>query len=154
MTEPTPTTAAAIEHCTGCFSRLGQPCDLGCGTNPVIDAAYEAGIHAMTTQYTSGLPSKVRTIVEAAAPVLLAGIANDDELLEVARKAIEDVLIGFRDSGIGMVRNNGLVCKYRDGSNSDIIRLGPEDGMQIGLKAIAEHLARGSGPADSEGGAA
>ena len=71
----------------------------------------------------------------------LEAVSNDPELLEIGRKAIEDVLIDFRDSRIAVLRNNGCVCKEKDGSDSHIIRLGPEDALRIGLKAIAEHLA-------------
>lgn len=70
----------------------------------------------------------------------LREVSDDRELLEVARMAIEDTLIGLRDGGIGMVRNNGLVVKWADGSPSDIIRLGPEGALRIGLDAIARHL--------------
>lgn len=70
----------------------------------------------------------------------LLQITNAPDLLEIARKAIEDELIELRDSRIGMVRNNGLCIKERDGSPSDIIRLGPEHAMAIGLKAIAKHI--------------
>lgn len=71
---------------------------------------------------------------------VLAEVAQDEILLEVARKAIEDLLIEMRDDRVSMLRNNGLVCKEKDGSPSSIIRMGPEDAVRIGLKAIAEHL--------------
>lgn len=71
----------------------------------------------------------------------LREIADNKELLwEVARKAIEDELIEFRDSGISMIRNNGFTIKYPDGSPSEIIRFGPETGVRIALLALAEHL--------------
>jgi hypothetical protein len=70
----------------------------------------------------------------------LREIANDNDLLEVGRKAIEDALVDFRDSHIFVIRNNGLVIKSRDGKDSYIIRFGPEDAIRIGLKAIAKHL--------------
>lgn len=62
------------------------------------------------------------------------------ELLEIARKAIEDELIEMRDSRIGMIRNNGLVIKERDGTSSHIIRMGPEEAVLIGYRAIYEAL--------------
>lgn len=63
-----------------------------------------------------------------------------DEDYEVARKAIEDVLVEFRDGHMWLLgRGNGLVIRSRDGSDSAIIRLGPEDAVRIGLKAIVEH---------------
>lgn len=61
-----------------------------------------------------------------------------DEDLEAGRKAIEDELIWMRDDHIFMVRGNGLVIRERDGSPSSVIRMGPEDALRIGLKAIAE----------------
>jgi hypothetical protein len=76
----------------------------------------------------------------------LIAIADDEDLLEVGRKAVEDELVEWRDSGRSaprrraQIRNNGLVIKEWDGSDSHIIRLGPEDALRIGLKAIAEAL--------------
>lgn len=69
-----------------------------------------------------------------------------DEMLEVGRKAIEDILIEFRDSRISLpFRNNGLVVKEYDGKDSSIIRLGPEDAIRIGVEAIfAEYRRRES----------
>lgn len=74
--------------------------------------------------------------------VNLREIAENDAILEVGRKAIEDVLIDMRDSRISaMLRNNGLVIKEKDGKDSSITRLGPEQALRIGLVAIAEFLA-------------
>ena len=71
----------------------------------------------------------------------LEGISNNTELLEVARKAIEDALIEMRDSRLStLFRNNGLVIKEKDGKESSIIRIGPEGAVAIGLRAIANHL--------------
>jgi hypothetical protein len=68
-------------------------------------------------------------------------LANNDELLEVARKAVEDVLIELRDARISLLfRGNGLVIREADGGESYVIRLGTEDAMRIGLEAIAKHL--------------
>lgn len=70
----------------------------------------------------------------------LKEISNDNDLLEIGRKAIEDVLVEFRDNRLSTLRNNGLVIKEYNGDNSSIIRMGPEDALRIGLKAIANHL--------------
>lgn len=59
-----------------------------------------------------------------------------EEELEIARKAVEDELIEFRDSGISVLRNNGLVIKYKDGSPSDIIRMGFEHAFALAIDAI------------------
>lgn len=76
----------------------------------------------------------------------LYDIAENDELLEVGRKAIEDALVAARDCRTSLLcRNNGLVIRERDGDDSSIIRFGPEDGLRIGLKAIAAYMARTEG---------
>ncbi len=74
----------------------------------------------------------------------LIEIANNPELLEVGRRAIEDALIEYRQARISYVRGNGLVIREMDGRPSDVIRLGPEDALRIGLLAIAEHLTQSS----------
>ena len=63
-----------------------------------------------------------------------------DENLEIARKAIEDALIDRRDSGISILRNNGLVIKYKSGNDSDIIRMGAEEAIAIGMEAIMDKV--------------
>lgn len=70
----------------------------------------------------------------------LRKIANNDELLEIGRKAIEDLVIEFRDSRIQVMRNNGVCCKERDGTPSDVIRFGPETAIKVGLEAIANFI--------------
>lgn len=74
----------------------------------------------------------------------LLEIANNDELMEIGRKAIEDSLISLRDSRTSLLRNNGLVCFEKDGKPSSIIRLGPEHAVRIALEAIATHLKENS----------
>lgn len=64
------------------------------------------------------------------------------ESLERARKIIEDELIDWRDSGLFMLRNNGLAVRNKDGSGSEIIRFGFEDGLRI---AVKDHAARAAG---------
>lgn len=71
----------------------------------------------------------------------LKEIIESPELIEVGRKAIEDELIEMRDSRIGILnRGNGLVVRERDGSPSDIIRLGTDHALLIGFKAILKHM--------------
>ncbi len=71
----------------------------------------------------------------------LKEVASSPELIEVARKAIEEQLQEWRDSRLSMMmRGNGLVIKEKDGSASHIIRFGPEQAMTIGLEAIAKHI--------------
>jgi len=71
----------------------------------------------------------------------LLELAGDKELLEIGRKAIEDALVDFRDSRLSeFARGNGLVIREIDGSESSVIRFGPESALEIALKAIHEHL--------------
>ena len=71
----------------------------------------------------------------------LKDIAENDELIEIGRKAVEDVLIDFRDSRISILgRSNGLVVREADGQFSSIIRLGTPEAIQIALRAIDKHL--------------
>ncbi len=67
---------------------------------------------------------------------LLSELTDAD--LEVGRKAVEDVLIEWRDSRLSVLRNNGLVVKEADGKDSSIIRMGTEDAVRIAAKAIIE----------------
>lgn len=70
----------------------------------------------------------------------LKELAENQELLEIARQAIEEELLWMRDARISTPRGNGLVIREKDGQESHIIRMGPETAMAIGLRAIAEHL--------------
>lgn len=72
-------------------------------------------------------------------------IVNNPELLEIGRKAIEDVLVDFRDSRISIMRNNGLVIRERDGEYSRTIRLSNEDAIRIGMEAIVKSLEKSNG---------
>ena len=70
-------------------------------------------------------------------------IADKPELLEVARKAIENTLRDWRDSCLSEpFRGDGLVIRAKDGTASSIIRFGPETAMRIGLTALADHLSQ------------
>lgn len=71
----------------------------------------------------------------------LKEIYEDKELLEVGRLAVQEVLLEWRDMRLSVMRNNGLVIKEKDGKDSHIIRMGPEDAIRIGLEAIERHLA-------------
>lgn len=67
--------------------------------------------------------------------------AVDEGLIEIGRKAIEDVAIEYRDSRIGVLGcGNGIVCREKDGTPSDIIRIPTCDAVRIALRAIAQHL--------------
>lgn len=68
----------------------------------------------------------------------LLKIADDDYLIEIGRKAIEDELVEWRNSRMSEIRGNGLVIKEYDGRDSHVIRFGPETALRIALKAMAE----------------
>ncbi len=70
----------------------------------------------------------------------LQELAGNIELLEVARLAIENELVEWRDSRLFTLRNNGFTIMERDGTPSSIIRFGPETGLRIALQAMAEKL--------------
>ena len=71
----------------------------------------------------------------------LRSLADDRETLwNVARLAIEDELVDWRDMGLFVVRNNGFSINFADGSPSGIIRFGPEAGVRIALLALADHI--------------
>ena len=73
--------------------------------------------------------------------MLLSEISKRDDLCEVARKKIEDVLIEFRDARISIFgRGNGLVVAEKDGTPSHVMRLTVEASISIALLAIAEYL--------------
>ena len=62
-----------------------------------------------------------------------------NELLEIGRKAIEDELVEWRDNRLSMfTRGNGLVIREKDGTESSMIRFGPETALRIGLKAMGK----------------
>jgi hypothetical protein len=64
-------------------------------------------------------------------------IKLENEEWEIARKAIEDNLINFRDCRISMINQaNGLVCREKNGQESSLIRLSIEDALRIGIGAI------------------
>lgn len=70
----------------------------------------------------------------------LEEIATSRETLERARKSVEDELVEWRDSMRSVFgRNNGLVIKNYDGSDSKIIRFGFEDGFRIAMMAEIVH---------------
>lgn len=71
----------------------------------------------------------------------LRELADDGQLLwSVARRAIEDELVEWRDNRMFVLRNNGFTIREQDGTESSIIRFGPEVGVRIALRAIADHL--------------
>lgn len=63
----------------------------------------------------------------------------DETALEVARLAVEDALIDFRDSRISILgRGNGFVVREKDGTESGVIRLGTREGLRIAIHAYLE----------------
>ena len=70
---------------------------------------------------------------------LLQKIIDSPIYLETARKAVEDVLVEFRNNRISIQRNNGCAIREENGEASSVIRLSLEQVIQIGLKAIIEN---------------
>ena len=69
--------------------------------------------------------------------MMLSDLTCDD--YETARQAVEKVLIEWRDTRISQpARGNGLVIREKDGTPSDVIRMGMETAMRIAVKAILE----------------
>ena len=90
---------------------------------------------------TAGLDCNDKIAVARAIVILLRHVADDGPMLECARLAVENALVELRDARIGLpTRNNGLTIREYDGRASTVIRLGPEDAMRIGLKAIADFI--------------
>ena len=68
-------------------------------------------------------------------------LLENRELLELGRKAIEDVLVEWRDNRLSELnRGNGLVIRERDGKDSSVIRFGSETALRIGLEAMLQAL--------------
>lgn len=69
----------------------------------------------------------------------------NEQALAAAHKAVEDVLIEFRDRRISVLnRGNGFVCREYDGQESSIMRLGTRDGLRIGIKAYLQAMQDGA----------
>jgi hypothetical protein len=67
-------------------------------------------------------------------------LLGNPELLEIARKKVEDVLIQMRDARIArLFMANGLVCREANGNDSYIIRLSIDDALRIGLSAVLDY---------------
>lgn len=82
----------------------------------------------------------------------MAEIEIDEEALTAAHIAVEDVLIEFRDSRIGVLgRANGFVVNERDGSPSSIMRLGTREGLRIAIKAYLSTQRSAEGAHINEG---
>lgn len=69
----------------------------------------------------------------------MSKITISDEEIEIARKAIEDVLIERRDARFSMFRNNGLCVNEADGEPSPVIRMSTESAIAIAVNAINRH---------------
>lgn len=75
--------------------------------------------------------------------IQLSQIADDEDLLGVAHKAIEDRLVEWRDMRLSTpLAANGLVIHEKDGRHSATIRMTPREAMRVGLNAIANRLTK------------
>jgi len=87
-----------------------------------------------------------------AAFAILAGTARpsapdavDPAALQAAHIAVEDALIDLRDMGVGVLGHaNGFTVNYKDGSRSDIMRMGTRDGLRIAIAAYLNALPGGA----------
>ncbi len=71
----------------------------------------------------------------------LRKLATDPKILKRIHLTIEDLLVEFRDSGIGLIGPaNGLIIKEKDGSSSDVIRLDTRGAVRLTLKTLADIL--------------
>ena len=74
-------------------------------------------------------------------PKAISIILENPELLETARKGIEDQLIDLRDSRIGILNaGNGLVVREKDGESSSIIRMPTLTAIECAFRIILEKL--------------
>jgi hypothetical protein len=65
----------------------------------------------------------------------------DEVALTAAHLAVEDALVDFRDAQISVVGPaNGFVIRERDGSLSDVMRLGTREGLRIAIGAYLDAL--------------
>lgn len=70
-------------------------------------------------------------------------LVDDAAAIEAARKYIETYLIEARDGRMSMLAcGNGFVVREQDGRASNLIRLDTAGGIQMALRAIAEHLSK------------
>lgn len=68
-------------------------------------------------------------------------VLNNPELLETARKGIEDQLINLRDLRIGLINaGNGFVVREKDGQSSKVIRMSTSTAIERILRIILEKL--------------
>lgn len=62
----------------------------------------------------------------------------DPVALEAARLAVEDELIGWRDSGLFMPSGNGFTVNYSDGTPGLGVRMPSVVGLKIAIKKYLE----------------
>lgn len=67
-------------------------------------------------------------------------VVVDPYALALARRAVEDLLVEFRDSGWSVAVGNGLVIAGRDGQQSSAIRLSTSEGLRIGISTYLAAL--------------
>lgn len=92
------------------------------------------------TRYMGKLMADIR---KHSVAIALRACADDENLLGVAHKAIEDRLVEWRDMRLSTpLAANGLVIHEKDGKDSNVIRMTPREAMRIGLEAIAKELVK------------
>lgn len=103
--------------------------DWSCGENYPYEIANAIAV------FDGDYDPAIRTLKQQPAPSMVQWEPTDEQL-EIGRKAVEDLLIEWRDSRLSELRNNGLVIKEKDGTASSIIRFGTETALKVGIKAM------------------
>ena len=69
----------------------------------------------------------------------------DQDALTAAHVAVEDELVEMRDSRMSVLGPaNGLIIKERNGSWSDVMRMGTRDALRIGITAYLAAVEKAS----------
>ena len=64
-----------------------------------------------------------------------------DDVLTVGHLAVEDHACERRDARIGLLGcANGIVCCEKDGTRSNIIRIGTRDAIELALRAMLTYI--------------
>jgi hypothetical protein len=69
----------------------------------------------------------------------------NQDALTAAHLAVEDELVEMRDARMSVLGPaNGLIIKERDGSWSDVMRMGTRDALQIGIATYLDAVEKAS----------
>lgn len=111
----------------------------------MTDAAFPSRAELERAVEYSGVSSVTGAVVHEDDLMALLAVAqwalDLDEptpaMLETGRAAVENALVSLRDARISLpTRGNGLVIREATGEASSTIRMGPEDCLRTGLRAM------------------